>query len=357
MTAILLTRPDADRAPGGDMLQLRETAAVLEEAGHSVLVVGAERAAEALSAGDTLHLWNVQRAWDWQDLPERAREVGARVFVTPLLHPVERYHRAGRRGADAIAARLVRDAEQFRGLRRGKGSAKDRANDVLTRADAVLLAHEREAELLREWSGVKVAGPVVPPALPVVEPGPLPALPGVGPLPDDFALCIGRIEPLKNPLAVLAAAQQLHLPMVFVGAMPRGRHLLHGRRFRARCQGTSRWVGELDAASVRAVLRRARVHVLGSWTEVLGRVSVEAALEGCAVVATDVGHLPDYLGRDTPGLFLAEPGDPGALVSALGRAWRFGRRPGGPLAERARELLWERVAPRLLAVYGEPAAR
>jgi len=355
MTAVLLARPDA--APGGDMLQLQETAAVLQGAGHQVVITDAKGAAEALSSGDVLHLWNVQRAWDWQELPERAREVGARVFVTPLLHPTERYHRSGRRGVDAVAARVVRDAERFRGLRRGKGSAKERASAVLLEADAVLLAHEREAELLRAWSGVEVRGTVVPPAIPEVVAEAVPDLPGVGPLPDDFALCVGRIEPLKNPLGVLTAAQQLRLPIVFVGAMPRGRHLLHGRRFRAQCRGTARWVGPLDASAVRALMQRARVHVLGSWTEVLGRVSVEAALEGCAVVATDVGHMPAYLGRDTPGLFLAEPGDGAALVSALGRAWRFGRRPDGALAQRARGLLWDQVGPRLLEVYGEPRIR
>ena len=69
-------------------------------------------------------------------------------------------------------------------------------------------------------------------------------------------------------------------------------------------------------------------------------------------MATDVGHLPALLGRDTPGLFLVPPGDETALTEALAAAWAHGRAPDGPLARRARSLTWEVVGPRLLEAYG-----
>jgi glycosyltransferase involved in cell wall biosynthesis len=349
---VLLARRSARRAPGGDVMQLVESAEVLTGAGWDARVAWTPDEARALLRGDdVLHLWNVQRTPDWGDLPAVARARGCKVVVTPLLHPVDRYHLQGRRGLDALAARVIRDADRFAALRRGRWDLARDAARQLAAADAVLLAHEAERGWLADWCGVSLPGAVVvPPAVP--------ADPGGGsvassPFARDFVLCVGRIEPLKNPMAVLRAAGRLRLPVAFVGGIPSARHLLHGRAFRRVARGPgARWLGELPATAVRALMRAARVHVLASWTEVLGRVSVEAALEGCAVVATDVGHAPDLLGRTTPGLFLAPPGDDSALTEALSAAWAHGRaEPTSPLRERARTLTWAAVAPALVAAY------
>lgn len=350
--AVLLTRPMPGRAPGGDTLQIQETVEVLQSGGWQAQIVETATAArEALRPGDTLHLWNVQRVWDWEGLAQSARGLGARVLITPLLHPLGLYHRRGRAGLDRLAAKVVRDPDRFAALRWGRGDVRAQAKAALEAADAVLLAHEQELDWLAEWCGASLRNTtVVPPAIPSVSTVP----PRAG-LPEDFVLSVGRVEPLKNPMAVRKASARLRRELVFVGGVPRGRHLLHSRAFRRATRAAgARWLGALPPPEVRAVMRQARVHVLASWTEVLGRVSVEAALEGCAVVATDVGHLPALLGRDTPGLFLVEPGDDAALRRAIEDAWRFGRTPGGQLAVRARALTWTVIAPRLLAAYRAP---
>ena len=335
MRAVLLAR----RGPlGGDTLQLRETAEVLRAGGWTVDVVERRRDAH-VAPGDTLHVWNVQRATDWGEPPPDVR-----IVVTPLLHPTDAYHRRGRAGLDAVGARLVPDPERWSELRRGPTRAV--AARWLAAADLVLLSHAAEADLLADWCGVRpTRTAAVPPAvLAQVEGAPERVA-----TPQEFALCVGRIEPLKAPRLVQRAAARAGLPVVFVGERPRGRHLLYGRAFR---RSARHWLGPRAPATVRDLMERARVHVLASWTEVLGRVSVEAALAGCAVVATDVGHLPALLGRDTPGLFLVPPGDETALTEALAAAWAHGRAPDGPLARRARSLTWEVVGPRLLEAYG-----
>ena len=355
MKAVLLGRPTIDTVPGGDGLQMQETVAALRGAGIEAHVVGtADEAAELLVRGDTLNLWNVQRAPDWADLPERAAADGIRLLITPLLHPVERYHRQGRSGAAAMVARLLQDADRFAALRWGGGDLKARARQVLDRADRVLLAAPAEADLLRAWCGAELERTaVVPPGIPDVR-----AAPTAPPFEGDFVLSVGRIEPLKNPLLSLAAATSLGRPIAFVGALPpRRKHLLHSRRVRRevaeRGRRHARLLGPLPAGDVRALMEQARVHVLGSWTEVLGRSTAEAAMHGAAVVLTDVGHAPDLLGRDDPRVFVVEPGDEAALTRALHGAWEAGRDPGGPLARRVRERLgWDAVRPALLSAWG-----
>lgn len=355
MRAVLLGRPNTDTLPGGDALQMSETAEILRAAGIEAHAARTAAEAEALlRPGDTLNLWNVQRAPDWGELPEIAARVGARVLITPLFHPVTRYHREGRRGAAATVARLLQDADRFAALRFGGGDLRARARAVLESADRVLLAAPAEADLLREWCGAQLKRTaVVPPAIPEI-----PAGPANPPFDGDFVLSVGRIEPLKNPLLTLAAARRAKLPIAFAGALPpRGKHLLHSRRFtrevRAAGRGHARWLGPLPAGTIRGLMRQARVHVLASWTEVLGRATAEAALEGAAVVLTDVGHAPDLLGRDDPRVFLVEPGDEDALVRAIEGAWAAGRDPDGSLARRVREGLdWPAVTPALLDAWG-----
>ncbi len=341
MTARLVGRRNAVRRPGGDTLQITESAAVLRAGGWSVVVEN-DPALVRPRAGDTVVLHNIQRCPDWGDLPERARSAGARIVLVPLFHPLDRYHREGRQGLDGLAAKWLRDPMRFASLRWGREDLVARAADILGGCDRVLLAHGSEADALHDAFGVRPSDSVVvPPGVP----SSLPAVDVTLPF-DEFLLCAGRIEPLKNPLGVLDAATALGLPVVFVGALPGLRHAGYARRFLARLSPEhSVHLGRLSPAGVRSVMRRARVCVLASWTEVMGRVSVEAALEGAAVVASDVGFLPELLCGD--GLTFFPPGDAAGLRAALGTAWHEGR-PSGALADSARALTWDVVGPALL---------
>jgi glycosyltransferase involved in cell wall biosynthesis len=85
---------------------------------------------------------------------------------------------------------------------------------------------------------------------------------------------------------------------------------------------------------------------------VVGRVSLEAALSGASVVLSDVGFGPDYLGRETEGVFLFEPGDDEGLVRALQGAWARGRSLDSDLVRRVQEhYTWESVGPRLMEAW------
>jgi glycosyltransferase involved in cell wall biosynthesis len=164
----------------------------------------------------------------------------------------------------------------------------------------------------------------------------------------DHVLCAGRLEPLKNSDLVGRVCAGLGLPLVFAGPGSGLRHLGYARRS---LHGAS-WLGELSYLRLRDAMSVARVHVLASWTEVVGRVSLEAALGGAAVVLSDVGFGPDYLGRGTEGVFLFEPGDEAGLAAAMQAAWARGRKPDSELVDRvAQRYTWDVVGPRLLEAW------
>ena len=349
----LIGRRDASRRLGGDALQIDETADVYRAAGHRATVVHQPHDL-APAAGDVVHLHNIQRVLDWGDLPERASAAGARVLLTPLSPPTDEYHRRGRRGLDAGIAKLVPDPDLFAGLRWGtRGGLRERAAAVLGAVDRILLVHEGEAPLLRRDLGdFGTPTSVVPVAIP--EPGDVE--PADAPFEAPFVVCAGRIEPLKNPLGVLEAATRARAPIAFVGPTAGARHAGYVARFRAAVLAAgrtrARFLGELPRTDLLALLRRARAHVLGSWTEVVGRVTLEAAALGAAAVLTDVGFAPRYL--EGTGARVVPTGDVDAMTGAI-EASMAAPRPGldGALSRRVRtRYTWPAVGPRVLEALG-----
>ena len=350
MTVWLVGRRSGARRLGGDQLQMEEAARFGAEAGWQVRLAGSAREVRPQS-GDRVHLFNIQRCLDWGDLPERSKEVGAKLLLSPLYHPLDTYHRQGRRGFDRVLAKVVPDSSRFAELRWGGRDLGARARTILELADRVLLSHASEADLLRGQFGVELAESrhrVVPVAVPANVDEQSSQSDRVTLPEEDFVLCAGRIEPLKNTEAVGRACAALDLPLVCAGPAPGLRHAGYAQ---GAMQGAL-WTGELDYLALRGLMGRARVHVLASWTEVVGRVSLEAALSGASVVLSDVGFGPDYLGRETEGVFLFEPGDDEGLVRALQGAWARGRSLDSDLVRRVQEhYTWESVGPRLMEAW------
>ena len=346
----LLGRPDAGKRRGGDQLQLEECAALA--AAHSIdVVLTGDASTIRPRPGDCVHLFNLQRCPDWGDLPERTKEAGARLLITPLFHSTETYHREGRRGPSRVVSWLVPDADRFDGLRWGGKSPRRRAGEILPLVDGVLLAHVDEEVLIRDWLGDALSplAPepswrVIPVAIPRRKSSDVAGVELEIPW-RDFVLCAGRVEPLKNTTLVAQVCQDLDLPLVLAGGDPGIRH----RGYRQRAAKGALWFGELAPEQVRWLMGQARVHVLASWAEVVGRVSLEAALGGTSVVCSDVGFGPDYLGRHNDGVFVFKPGSRQGLSEALMQAWKRGRVTDSPLVEHVRQnYTWAAVGPDLI---------
>jgi glycosyltransferase involved in cell wall biosynthesis len=166
----------------------------------------------------------------------------------------------------------------------------------------------------------------------------------------DFVLCVGRVEPRKNQLALLEALADDPVDVVLAtgGHVYRTDYLEACQAFRRR--GRTLYLPALDACELAAAYRAARVHVLPSWFELPGLVTLEALRAGCAVVASDRGTLRDYLGDAIP---YAPPEDPAALASAIAAAggWDF-----SAARRRAARATFERSAAAWEALYAEVLA-
>ena len=87
----------------------------------------------------------------------------------------------------------------------------------------------------------------------------------------------------------------------------------------------------------------AAVHVLPSWMETCGLVTLEAALSGTPVVGSTFGHELEYLRTDA---WYGDPADPEDIRKAVVGAWEEGRHGNRACKLKGRileEFNWERT--------------
>lgn len=162
----------------------------------------------------------------------------------------------------------------------------------------------------------------------------------------DFILCVGRIESRKNQLMLLKAFERSELPIVLAGGgfsyQPD-----YDRAVRAfKRAGKTVILDRISPEMLASAYAAAKVHVLPSWYELPGLVSLEAANYNCNVVVTDNGTAWDYLGERA---FYCEPGDERSIVNAVTAAYYAPLVPG--LREVARSATWDSMVTETLSQY------
>jgi len=129
---------------------------------------------------------------------------------------------------------------------------------------------------------------------------------------------VGRLVPIKGHGVLLeaVAAARRALPSLEVEVAGSGplEDELRARTTALVLDGTVRFVGQVPGAG--PVLERAAVVVVPSLGEGFGMVALEAMERGRAVVASDVGGLPEIVAAGETGL-LVPPGDVDALAAAI----------------------------------------
>jgi glycosyltransferase involved in cell wall biosynthesis/Flp pilus assembly protein TadD len=165
---------------------------------------------------------------------------------------------------------------------------------------------------------------------------------------NDYVLCVGRLETRKNQLMLMKAMEDSELTLVFAtgGFSYQAQYDQAMRRFRRR--GRTIFTGKLSSELLASAFAGARVHVLPSFYELPGLVSIEAARYGTNIVVTDWGTIRDYLGEDA---WYCNPTDESGIRRAVEQAYAAPRRPR--LKERVAQFTWENAVSENLKIYRE----
>jgi glycosyltransferase involved in cell wall biosynthesis len=196
-------------------------------------------------------------------------------------------------------------------------AAEDERRAVLA-ADAVLA--------VSEWTRDRLLGRYAldPARVTVAEPGTDPAAATVGTAAGNRLLCVGAVTRAKGVDVLVDALRHLDdLAWTCRVVGPTDREPAFAAAVRGAAPAGLTLVGPLPHAAVQREYAGADLVVLPTRTESFGIVAVEALAHGLPVLGSEVGGLPEAVGRapdgQVPGL-LVRPGDAEALATAL-RAW------------------------------------
>ena len=355
MHVLWLIRDDLFQRPGGDTTQIVETSNALRCAGVRVDLSG--QLGPKLNGYDLVHLFHLDRLWENIPHCRRIRQYGCPAVLSPIWWPVDHFDTCGRVGLTGLLARRL-GSRQFQNIRLGQRSAwlwlkhlaSDQAATMITASTfatrylldtvRVLLPNSRaEQQAIELRFAVQVPAVVVPNGADAdfFRPPPQPTH-------RNGVLCVARIEPRKNQLQLIRALKPMGLDLTLAGRTCHRKYLRHCRR---EAGSQVRFAGHCNRHEVRALYQRARVHVCPSWYETPGLVNLEAALCGCAVVATPDGSTREYLGQD---VIWCRPDDRASIRLAVDTALR--RADSGRLLDRIRlRYSWAEAARCTMAAY------
>lgn len=137
-------------------------------------------------------------------------------------------------------------------------------------------------------------------------------------LPDDYVLCVGRIEPTKGQAKIIRAMMvEKEIPLAFIG---RGIEKPYGQWCRklADKRGNVFFVPQVDHDYLGAFYQKAKVHALPSLRESPGLVSLEAALYDTNIVTSFQAPTWEYFGMDA---FICNPEDLSSIHDVILEAY------------------------------------
>lgn len=134
---------------------------------------------------------------------------------------------------------------------------------------------------------------------------------------DNFVIQAAGIEPLKNQLSVVKALmQEKEIPIVFAGAIRNEKYYNVIKKL-ADKRGNVYFTGRIDEKQLFDLYKRAHVHVLASFRESPGLVTIEALMNDCQIVVSEEKYCPlKYYKFDEYG-FVCNPYDIKSIKKAI----------------------------------------
>lgn len=323
MKVLMIARATLYSVPGGDTVQITNTAAELRKLGVTVEIALANSRID-YSKYNLLHFFNIIRP---ADILKHAEKSNKPYVVSPIFVDYFAYEKNARGGFKGIMANLLGNdnAEYMKAIARlilnnekivsPQYFLKGHKRSILhILQNASLLLPNSESEYKRLEREYKTSRPyiVIPNGIDI---GLFNADTATEKDPN-MILCVARIEGRKNQLNLIKAVSNSQYKLVLIGGVAPN----HRDYFKA-CQeaagGNVKFVSHIDQTELLQYYKTANVHVLPSWNETTGLSSLEAAAMGCNIVVSPNGDTRDYFGNDA---FYCEPASVESIRDAIDKA-------------------------------------
>jgi glycosyltransferase involved in cell wall biosynthesis len=133
----------------------------------------------------------------------------------------------------------------------------------------------------------------------------------------DLILCVGRIEGRKNQLNVIKALKNTKYMVIFIGA-PSPNQKKYVQACKNEATENMQFIDHVEQIQLINYYKQAKVHVLASWFETTGLSNLEAAAMGCNIVIANRGDVKDYFGDS---VYYCEPDDIDSIRENIVKAY------------------------------------
>lgn len=350
MKVALIARSTLYSVPGGDTVQVIQTARGLNALGISASVKLANAFID-YAKYDLLHFFNITRPADILNHTENSHKP---YVVSTILCDYSEYDKHYRKGLGAVLSLFSNDGiEYLKAIARcvigkdklvsptylWKGQRRSILN-IIKKAAIVLPNSESEYKRL-EQRYATARYRVIPN--------------GVDPLlfcgdgcekEKDMVLCVARIEGIKNQLTLIKALNNTRFKLVLIGSYSPNQYAYY-KECRNAAAPNIEFIDHLPQTELVKYYKQAKVHVLPSWFETTGLSSIEAAVMGCNLVITDKGDTRAYFADDA---FYCDPASVKSIYQTIEKA------SAAPFNEQLRNRIlnnytWQRAADETLKTY------
>ena len=352
MKVAFITRSTLFDVPGGDTVQVVQTAKHLEERGITTDIKLSRDEIDYRNY-DLLHFFNLTRP---ADILYHSKKSGKPFVVSTILCNYSEYDKHHRKGVGIIFGFLPPNGiEYLKTIARwvlGKDHLASKEylwkgqrrsiTEVLKRASMVLPNSESEYRRIIQSYPCRLNHTVVPNGVDQhlfrrnrsVEKDP------------NLVLCVARIEGIKNQLNLIKALNNTRFKLLLIGS-----HAPNQKPYYDECRSIAAsnitFINHIPQHELLAYYEQAKVHTLPSWFETTGLSSIEGAVMGCNIVITDKGDAKEYFGHHA---FYCNPGKPESIFEAVKKASE------SPYDENLYNLIlnrytWEKAATETLKAY------
>lgn len=323
MKIAFIARSTLYTVPGGDTIQVLQTARCLEEAGINVSIHPTD-AVINYGQYDLLHFFNITRP---ADILFHVLQSHKPYVISPILIDYSEYDKKYRSGFSGIMLRYFSpDTNEYiktiaRWLKRRdsmrsnnylwKGQRKS-IRYVLQHAAMLLPNSEMEYQRLKTRYAIEKEYVVVPNGVDQELFQPF----QYSHKDESLILCAARIEGIKNQLNLIKALNNTRYQLILVGSAAPNQKDYYDR-CRKIAASNIHFHEHISQETLVGYYKKAKVHVLPSWFETCGLSSLEAAALGCNIVITEKGCTREYFGDHA---FFCDPADPVSILSAVDKA-------------------------------------
>ncbi|MBS1520217.1 MAG: glycosyltransferase family 4 protein [Bacteroidetes bacterium] len=322
MKVAFITRSTLFDVPGGDTVQVVQTARHLEQLG---ITADIKLSKDEINYADydLLHFFNLTRP---ADILYHSKKSGKPFVLSTILCNYTEYDKHHRKGVGVIFGFLPPNSiEYLKTIARwvlGKDHLASKEylwkgqhrsiTEVLKNAAMVLPNSESEYSRIIKTYPCKINHAVIPNGVDQhlfkrnlsVEKDP------------NVVLCVARIEGIKNQLNLIKALNNTRFKLVMIGS-----HAPNQKPYYDECRSIAAsnitFINHIPQNELLTYYEQAKVHILPSWFETTGLSSIEGAVMGCNIVITDRGDAKEYFGTHA---FYCNPGKPESIFAAVKKA-------------------------------------